>query len=305
MSAKYRKYRYELSMKHSNDLAELATLRTLCAPLGAVFSNPPPNVQVYERTSVNTVEAQVYDPLLCIVLQGRKKLTAGDREIHLEPGNALVVNQYIPATYQITEASEDKPFLAIALTLNLSIVRDFFSMLEDMGRSDKPYPAMVSGACDVSWLTPLIRYLSLVENPQDLRILGPATLSEIHYRLLMSSTGRQLRHLLSVDSHANRISRAIGMIREHFQSTLVVQDVAEHIGMSASSFHSHFKAVTGTTPLQFQKDVRLIAAREMLKDRSVSVSTAAFEVGYESPAHFSRDFKRKFGKCPSFRHPDH
>jgi transcriptional regulator GlxA family with amidase domain len=111
--------------------------------------------------------------------------------------------------------------------------------------------------------------------------------------------GGMLRSLLSVDSHASSVSRAILKLRAEYRQTLAVADLAREAGMSPSSFHTHFKLVTGTTPLQYQKDLRMIAARDMLRAGRHSVSSASFEVGYESPTHFSRDYRRKFGRAPS------
>ena len=123
-------------------------------------------------------------------------------------------------------------------------------------------------------------------------------LKEIHFRLLLSPIGGMLRNLLSVDSHASRISKSIQLIRASFKDPLKVPELAQAAGMSPSSFHEHFKSVTGTTPLQYQKDLRMIEARTLLSNGISSVSAAGFEVGYESPTHFSRDYSRKFGCSP-------
>jgi transcriptional regulator GlxA family with amidase domain len=150
-----------------------------------------------------------------------------------------------------------------------------------------------------AWLAPLVRYLELMDNPWDAKVLGPSTLREIHYRLLLSPIGQRLRNLLVADSHASRIAKAIRLLRSEYRSQLKVPDLAKVAGMSASSFHEHFKQVTGTTPLQFQKSLRLIEARLLLTQRCITVSDVAFAVGYESPTHFSRDYVRKFGLPPS------
>jgi len=135
--------------------------------------------------------------------------------------------------------------------------------------------------------------------PLDAKVLGPSILREIHYRLLLSPIGKMMRNLLVADSQASRVAKAIEKVRAEFRSRLSVPDQAKTAGMSASSFHEHFKSVTGTTPLQYQKDLRLIEARALLVDRNHTVSAAAYAVGYESPTHFSRDYSRKFGLPPS------
>ena len=143
-----------------------------------------------------------------------------------------------------------------------------------------------------------MRYLDLMDKPLDAQVLGPMILKELHFRLLLSPIGGMLRNLLSVDSHASRIAKSIQQIRVRFREPLVVGALARVAGMSPSSFHHHFKSVTGTTPLQYQKDLRMIEARTLLERGVPSVSFAGFEVGYESATQFSRDYSRKFGCSP-------
>ena len=138
-----------------------------------------------------------------------------------------------------------------------------------------------------------------MDRPLDAQVLGPSILREIHYRLLMSPLGGMLRSLLSVDSHASRVARAIQQIKASFHEPITVPALARTAGMSESSFHVHFKLVTGTSPLQYLKDLRLIEARALLSGGRHNVATAGFAVGYESPTHFSRDYVRKFGVPPS------
>jgi transcriptional regulator GlxA family with amidase domain len=159
--------------------------------------------------------------------------------------------------------------------------------------------SLSKGKAEEVWVAPLLRYFELMDSPLDAKVLGPSTMREIFYRLLLSSIGGMLRHLLVVDSHASKIAKAIQKLRTEYQSPLAVPELAKAAGMSASSFHEHFKTVTGTTPLQYQKDLRLIEARTLLAAMSHTVSEAAYTVGYESPNHFSRDYSRKFGSPPS------
>jgi AraC-like DNA-binding protein len=143
------------------------------------------------------------------------------------------------------------------------------------------------------------RYLALADAPADAKVLGPLISKEIHYRLLMAPFGGMLRSLIRHDSDASAIARAIGQIRSELRSPIAIPELARHVGMSVSSFHKHFKAITSTTPLQYQKDLRLLEARKLLKTPGTSVTTAAFDVGYESPSQFSREYTRKFGVTPS------
>ena len=241
----------------------------------------------------------VYEPVMCLILQGSKVTSIGDQTVELLPGDALLVSHDLPVVSRITRASRQEPYLALILSLDLGLARSLYDQVADAPALDAPARSLAASPAGKSLLEPLVRYFELMDNPMDARVLGPSILREIHYRLLLSPAGRMLRHLLVADSHASRISKAIRKVRAEFRSALSVPDLARTAGMSASSFHEHFKSVTGTTPLQYQKDLRLIEAKTLLLNRNHTVSEAAYAVGYESPTHFSRDYSRKFGLPPS------
>ena len=226
-------------------------------------------------------------------------MRSGDVKVEVRAGDALVVSHHLPVISRITRADPQSPYLAIVLSLSLASIRELFAQTGDVPIHNNGSGAISCHPCDPEWLEPLHRYLLLANDTQALEVLGPSLLREIHYRLLMSPTGAILQSLMSRDSHGSRIARAIALIRNDVAAPLRVPSLAKEVGMSASAFHGHFKAVTGTTPLQYQKDLRLITSRSLLENGEHSVSSTAFEVGYESPTHFSRDFKRKFGQNPS------
>jgi AraC-like DNA-binding protein len=267
----------------------------LCAPDGPVASSPPPAVSLYRRDAPSALEAYLYQPVLCMVLKGAKTMRSGDQSVHVGAGDALVVSQHLPVVSRITEA----PYLAIVLTLDLATLRGLHAQIDPAHDAHAVDGAISCSASEAGWVEPLSRYLAMAQDPVAMTVIGPQVLREIHFRLLTSPTGALLRGLLASDGYANRISRSIDVIRKELSAPLRVPDIAERIGMSTSAFHTHFKTVTGTTPLQFQKDLRLITAMELLEDQGLSVAAAAYEVGYESPTHFSRDYKRKFGHSPS------
>ncbi|MFK7838510.1 MAG: AraC family transcriptional regulator N-terminal domain-containing protein [Sulfitobacter sp.] len=277
-------------------------LRDLSAELlardTALFGRVLPAAHIFERKDVTTFEAVVYNPVICLILQGRKEMNVGNQFVSLTKGDALLVSHDLPVTSKITEASPRAPYRALIFSLDLSILRSLYEQVGD-AVTDVPHAKSLSAsAADPFWIEPMVRYLGLMETPLDVQVLGPMVLREIHYRLLLSPIGGMLRNLLSVDSHASRIAKSIQQIRAHFREPLVVGELAEGAGMSPSSFHEHFKSVTGTSPLQYQKDLRMIEARALLERGVPSVSVAGFEVGYESPTHFSRDYSRKFGCSP-------
>jgi AraC-like DNA-binding protein/uncharacterized cupin superfamily protein len=259
-----------------------------------------PNLSVFYRDAPSQIEAQTYEPALCVILQGSKTAAIGNQLATLGPGDALVVSHDLPVVSRITKASTREPYLAAVLFLDLQVLHSLCDQVADAlvvptasGRS------LSVGSVEAGWLAPLIRYFDLAGSGLDAKVLGPATLREIHYRLLLSPIGGMLRNLLVADSHASRVAKAICQLKSDYRVPLRVPDLAKVAGMSASSFHEHFKAVTGTTPLQYQKDLRLIEAHSLLAVLSHTVSEAAYAVGYESPNHFSRDYSKKFGVPPS------
>lgn len=258
-----------------------------------------PNLFVLREDSVTAFDAVIYNPVVCLILQGAKVTTIGDQVTKLAAGDALIVSHDLPVQSKITIASAAKPYLALILSLDLSMIRSLYEQVGSHVQDAPDARSLSSGPADTELINTISRYLALQDAPLDAAVLGPSILREIHFRLLMSPTGGMLRSLLSVDSHASRVSKAILKLRSKFRESLTVADLAQVAGMSQSSFHTHFKLVTGTTPLQYQKDLRMIAARDLLRSGHHSVLAASFEVGYESATHFSRDYQRKFGLPPS------
>ncbi len=281
------------------DLATLIELSRRSLNDGMETSHGLPGLTVLCRERETDIEAVVYEPVLCLILQGRKKTWIGDQIADVGPGDAIVVSHHLPVQSRITRASPQEPYLAVILALDLVLVRSLYDQVADVPWQDAHGRSLAAGPADPAWLAPLARYLDLGDKPLDAKVLGPSILREVHYRLLMSPAGGMLRNLLVADSHASRIARAIHCLRRDFRGSVSLPELARTAGMSATSFHQHFKAVTGTTPLQYQKDLRLIAARALLAEAGQSVSEAAYATGYESPTHFSRDFRRKFGRPPS------
>ena len=258
-----------------------------------------PSLSVYFRDAESKIEAVICEPIICLTLQGSKVTSIGDQHVVMEPGGAVIVSHDLPVVSRITKASHREPYIAVVLMLDMGLVRNIFELVAESPAQGDDARSLAAGPADPAWLAPLERYFELMDSPLDAKVLGPSILREIHYRLVLSPIGGMLRHLLYADSNASRVAKAILKLRAEFRSPLAVADLAKAAGMSASSFHEHFKSVTGTTPLQFQKDLRLIEAHALLVNRNHTVSEAAYAVGYESPTHFSRDYSRKFGLPPS------
>ncbi|MCT4610849.1 MAG: AraC family transcriptional regulator [Pelagimonas sp.] len=255
-------------------------------------------IHVFGRNEPSEFETILYNPFICLILQGKKELLIGHKTIPLMPGDAFLVSHDLPVTAKILEASPETPYRALVFALDLSILRNLYEQVGEVVAAETSASALSTTVADPAYIAPMVRYLELMDAPLDAQVLGPLIAKEIHFRLLMSPIGGMLRNLVSVNSHASRIAKAIIQIREKFREPLAVAKLAEVAGMSPSSFHEHFKSVTGTTPLQYQKDLRMIEARNIILRGGSSVSTAGYEVGYESSAHFSRDYSRKFGCSP-------
>lgn len=265
---------------------------------GELVTTSIPNLAVFSRDDKTVFEAILYQPAFCLILQGQKETVIGERTIRYSEGDALVVSHDLPVVSRVIKASKTHPYLALVFHLDLGQLR---SMQDEIATSDTTEADATSVfvcKADELLVDALHRYFSLVDKPVEAKVLAPLIEKEILFRLLMAPYGAMLRNMLKRDSNASRINHAIGIIRQQYRSTLVVPDVAQAVGMSTSSFHEHFKTVTQNTPLQYQKDLRLMEAKRLLMEGKHSVSSTAFEVGYESPSQFSRDYSRKFGVSP-------
>jgi AraC-like DNA-binding protein len=253
---------------------------------------------VHREAKPTLLEATVYNPVICLNLQGRKEVAIGDRSVAFGAGQSLIVSHDVPVMARVTEASAQHPYLAIIVALDIAIIRSLCDEAGETALDRQQASTLTANATDSRLVETIARYFALIHDPVEAKVMAPLILKEIHFRLLMANHGGMLRQLMHRDSHASRISRAIGRIRTDYRSPLTVAALSDEAGMSPSSFHEHFKQITGTTPLQYQKDMRLMEAQRLISTDGFSVSSAAFEVGYESATQFSREYSRKFGNAP-------
>ena len=244
--------------------------------------------------SLNTV----YAPAFCFIAQGRKRALLGEEVFRYDPGHYLLFTVDLPLIFQIEEATADEPYLGLRLDLDPSLVA---SVLMESGikfkKGDASAKAMDVHSIDPNLLDAVVRLVRLAQEPEIRNVLAPLIVKEIIYRLLAGGQGARLGHLLA-SGDTQRISRAIGHLREHFDEPLKIDDIARQFGMSVSGFHHHFKSVTAMSPLQFQKQIRLQEARRLMLGDDLDAASAAFRVGYEDPSYFSRDYKKLFGSPP-------
>jgi len=242
---------------------------------------------------------RIYRPALCLVLQGEKSITLGDTTLNYGAMQALVVALEVPALGAIVKASRDEPYLGLTLEFDIGIMREVMSALEE---PPMPTPSDQSAIfiqdVDEQLASCIDRILRLGDNPKAIPVLYPAIMREISYWLMTGPHAAELSRVAARDSHARRITDALRLLRQNFARTVRVEELAEAAGMSPSAFHKHFKDLTAMTPLQYQKQLRLLEARRLMQSSATNVAGAAYEVGYESASQFSREYARMFGAPP-------
>lgn len=243
-------------------------------------------------------EIRLDDPRICLILQGQQHFEGAERNETCTAGECAILSHALPYATRIAQADPKQPFLALTLTLDLGTLRSLYDQIGDSVFDQTDGHALEKGVPDAALLDAFARYFQLSGKPWEANILAPLILKEIHFRLLIAPFGGMLRQLLVRDSPASRVTRAITHIQRNYRSPMNVAEMAKSAGLGPSAFYGHFKTVTGTTPLQYQKDLRLINARRMIARGDCAVAAAATSVGYESATQFSREYARKFGASP-------
>lgn len=243
----------------------------------------------------------VTHPSLCVIAQGAKEVHLGEERYRYDPYRYLLATVELPVAGHLVEASPEKPYLALRLDLDPSLVA---SVLLEAGlpaprRDVGSVRALDVSPLDAGLLETTLRLVRLVEAPPaEARVVLPLATREIVFRLLAGEQGARLRHIAVLGGHTERIARAIERLRKDYDKPLRIDGLAKEIGMSPSVFHEHFKAITAMSPLQFQKHLRLQEARRLLLGGDMDAATAGYRVGYEDTSQFSREYKRLFGEPP-------
>lgn len=241
------------------------------------------------------LQAAINKPLIAMLLQGRKRVTTGSRSFEYGPGEAMVIAADVPTSSQIIEASLRHPYYSLVLELDTAILRE----LQDAAPAEQgDTPCVGIEPINAEVTDAAYRLARLFEQREAMAILGDGLRRELHYWLLRSVHGPAIRALGAVDSHSGRISRAVAILRKDFTRTISVEELASAAGMSVSVFHQHFRAITTTSPLQFQKQLRLIHARHLMLTDGTGIAQAAYAVGYASIPQFTREYARMFGAPP-------
>ena len=258
-----------------------------------------PGLTLYKKSEPTQPYSGMYPPCICLAVQGAKRAVLGSDEYIYDAENYLITPINLPTIVQILKASADKPYLGLVLDLDLRILGEL--MLDSdlpQNQTMRPGHAMATGKVTPALLNAFKRLVDLLDEPADIPILAPIVKREIFYRMLVGEQGVRLRQMASAGSQGNRIARAIDWLKDNFKETLRIDELASQVNMSTSTFHHHFRALTAMSPLQYQKWLRLNEARRLMLTENQDAAAAGFQVGYESPSQFSREYSRLFGAPP-------
>jgi AraC-like DNA-binding protein len=258
-----------------------------------------PELTLYRRNRPSQPVHCIYTLGMAVTVQGSKHVLLGDAELSYGPGQSLLTTIDLPVSYHITRATAAEPYLGIMLTLDRNLITQVASRIETL-RPEKrtPLEPLSLQRLDASVLDALHRLIQLLGEPQLIPQLAPLIQQEIIIRLLSGPHAPHLWNLVNDAGPTQQIARAVGWMREHFADEMRVGELAEHANMSLTTFRQHFRAVTGMSPVQLQKLLRLQEARQLMLDQKVSAGSASALVGYESASQFTREYRRLFGAPP-------
>lgn len=295
------------SMNGSNEDASL--MRTLRSALSSRIDllvgraekrvTDVPGLTIVRRVKPTAPSCVTYEPSLAVITQGRKEVVLGDRTFVYDESRYLLTSVDLPIVSHIPQASRSKPFIGLALKLELAMVRELLSVTEPPAvESGADRPAMATGRTTAAILDACRRLVDLVGKPREISVLNGLVQREIIFRILQGPEGARLRAIATLGNQSHRTARAIEWLRTHYARPLRVEELAEMAGMAVSTFHHHFRALTSMSPVQYQKQLRLQTARGRMITEGIDAASAAFEVGYESPSQFNREYRRLFGQPP-------
>lgn len=281
------------------DIRELADLIERFTGHDGAHETALPRVFLHRFSMPMAPLYAVYEPAFCIIAQGSKKVMSGDQIYVYDPSNYLIVSVDVPIVSHISDASPSAPFLGLRLDLDPAALGALM-MESDIRTAARAQPGPSLGVSDLSGeiIDAVVRLLRLLATPRDIPILAPLAEREILYRLLRGNQSARLSEIAFAESKLQQVNRAIGWIKRNFREPFRMEALTDTAGMSASALHQHFKTVTGMSPLQYQKQLRLQEARNLILSQNVDVATAGHSVGYESPSQFSREYRRLFGAPP-------
>lgn len=281
------------------DLNRFADLLGEIMPGDCNYLSAIPGLSLFRRKSVTEPLHCIYGLGVGVAVQGCKQVIVGEEVLTYAPGQSMVTSVDLPVISQVTQASAAKPYLGIMLTFESDMVMQVAERLQLSKRLKEGAfrPVTVQDA-DARVLDALERLIRLLGEPDLLKTLAPLIKEEIIARLLSGAHGPQMLHIVSAGSPSQNIAKIVAWLKLNFREMLLMDDLAAQAHMSPSTFRQHFRNVTGMSPLQYQKQLRLQAARQLMLSQNVDASSAGGLVGYESSSQFSREYSRLFGEPP-------
>ena len=287
---------YEGSVRRKEELAQVIER---FVKQDGTYETLIPSLCFIHSSGMSEPVYSVYEPSLCIVAQGSKVVMLGQEGYWYDPTSYLVASVHLPITGQVVEATPETPYLSLQLQFDMNQILE---VIQASVTADRPKLESVRGLCinrlNGTLYDAVLRLVQLLDTPNDIPVLAPFIIREIIYRVLQDEQGAALKQFALIGSHAQRITKVIQRMNRDYTMPLRINELAMEAGMSASSLHYYFKEVTAMSPIQYQKQLRLQEARRLLYSTGIEAADAAFQVGYESPSHFSREYARMFGHPP-------
>ncbi len=259
-----------------------------------------PFIKFFKSSNKEKLLHSVYEPSLFIILQGSKVVIIGDKTFEYDESSYFISSTYLPVSGKIVQASKEKPFLSIRIVFSLEQI---FEVIEEFSLNLKKQDSTSFSASKYPLTDDLkdviLRVVKLIKKPEDINILSKMYLKEILYRLLISNQNIELLQLAFVESNSYKISKAISYINKNLYDTFLIEEIAKLVNMSLPSFYKHFKIITGMSPLQYSKKIKLQEAQRLMSLENMDIEGTAFYIGYQSSSQFSREYTSYFGQSPS------
>ncbi|AYM14298.1 AraC family transcriptional regulator [Agrobacterium tumefaciens] len=284
----------------THDLAQHLDIVMRHAATG-MTQTPLPRLGIFVGQGSTGTAPCLYRSMICFILQGSKRVAINDTVLSYDRAQYFISALDLPLIGEILDAGEGYPYVAVSLVLDLALLAEIAATMPTVRENDQKGMGVAVNPMTAPLRDTLLRLLSLLDSPADIPVLGQMIERELLYRLLQGPQGKLLRRIARPEGALERVRRAVTWIRDHPDTHLRIDALCDVSGMSRASLHRHFQAITGFSPLQYQKHLRLQEARKLLLAGAHSASDAAFAVGYESPSQFSREYLRQFG-APPVRH---
>jgi AraC-like DNA-binding protein len=266
-------------------------------------ATPIRGLMLKRQTTPTALTHTAQSPCFGLVVQGRKRLQLGNETHEYGVGDYLLVSLDLPVSSCIVDASADEPHLGLGLFIDPRQLHDVLARCGNGAADAQPVPTVPARGLAVAkasddLLDAALRLVRLLDRPQDIAVMAPLLEQEVLYRLLVGPYGARLRQIALAESPSNKVARAIAWLRENYARPLRIEHLADSVGMSESSLHHNFKTITAMTPMQYQKQLRLVEARRLMLVERLDVGSAGYAVGYQSPSQFSREYARLYGASP-------